>query len=579
MLIHRNWADKSRHAHQIDPGITNIELDAVGPPRIAGHVIISGTCLGIVASLMLLAPRVHAQEQAPTNAPSQAGQPPAAPAPAASPPAASMAAAPSPVAPPPAQATYQEPAAPPPPTATPVVTDVKPAAEQATEQKPAEPFAFADFTWLNGNNRQSKAVLDTPYFTPEILFDVNYTASLHNPIDHTVVGSTALSRNNEFTLAFMGFGGDLHYENARGRIMTQFGVRSTLVPRNDLSTNHGQYDLQTALRYVSEAYGGVHLNELNGINIDAGIFMSYVGLFSYDNFENWMYLPSFTSDNTPWFFNGVRVQVFTSDKLKIEPWLINGWQTYGKFNEMPGFGMQLLWRPAEWMSVLSNDYVGWDTQDHPGRFRFHSDNSVQIRYFDEPKEKSGFHRAAFSITADIGGEYGGSDGSFVTPFGGSGSEATGCTKQNKCTQNFLSWMAYHRMWFFDGHLAWNVGGGMMHNPGRYLVLSPTGVATMSGVAPSIGSAGVPTIPTQPYDNNAGTKFDAYDYETGIQYMPNEQVTYDLEFNSRHASVPYFAGHGGVTSPDGYTSTSVSPYWRPDLAKSDNRIIAAMLVRF
>ena len=90
---------------------------------------------------------------------------------------------------------------------------------------------------------------------------------------------------------------------------------------------------------------------------------------------------------------------------------------------------------------------------------------------------------------------------------------------------------------------------------------------------------MPTQPTQAYDNNPGTKFDAFDYETGIQYMPNEQVTYDLEVNSRHASVPYFAGHGGVTSPDGYTSTAVPPGWRPDLNKTDNRIIAAMLVRF
>ncbi len=131
------------------------------------------------------------------------------------------------------------------------------------------------------------------------------------------------------------------------------------------------------------------------------------------------------------------------------------------------------------------------------------------------------------------------------------------------------------MWFLDGHLAWNVGGGMMHNPGRYLVLSPTGNATMLGVSQPLGTQ----VATQPYDNNPGTTFDAYDYETGIQYMPNELVTYDLEFNSRHSADPYFAGHGGVTSPDGYTTTTTPAGWRPDLVKSDNRIIAAMLVRF
>lgn len=447
-----------------------------------------------------------------------------------------------------------------------------PEAAPAAEEKAADPFAFGDFTWLNGNSRQHKAVLDTPYFTPEILFDMNYTLSKNNPIDHTVVGSTALSRNNELTLAFLGFGGDFHYEHARGRIMTQFGVRSTLVPRNDVSTNHGQFDLQTALRYVSEAYGGYHFDALNGINVDAGIFMSYVGLFSYDNAENWMYLPSFTSDNTPWFFNGIRIQVFTSDKFKVEPWIINGWQTYGKFNEMPGFGAQVLWRPTDSVSVLSNDYIGWDTQDSPGRLRFHSDNSAELKWY-EAKENGIIKRVAFSVTGDIGGE----QGNGVTPFGGKGKEGS-CTPSTPCTQNFLSWMMYHRVWFGDGKWAATVGGGQMHNPGRYLVLAPTGNASPFPQPLSIQGIQYGTA-SQPYDLNPGSKFDAFDYEAGIQYMPDELVTVDLEFNHRHADVPYFAGHGGVTSPDGYITTKSPAGWRPDLVKDDTRVIAALMVRF
>ena len=343
------------------------------------------------------------------------------------------------------------------------------------------------------------------------------------------------------------------------------------MPRNDFSTLRGQFDLQTALRYISEAYGGYHWDALHGVNLDGGIFMSYVGLFSYDNFENWMYLPSFTSDNTPWFFNGLRLQIFPTDTLKIEPWLINGWQTYGKFNEMPGFGYQILWRPVEWFSVLSNGYVGWDTANTPGRLRFHSDDSAEVRYFNAPGKA--FDKAAFWITFDIGGEQG--DG--VTPFGGSGKEG-GCTNNTPCTQQFISGMAYHRLSFFDDHFAWTVGGGFMHNPGRYLVLSPTGQA--SGVPQPLSVQGIQYVtPSAGFDLNPGTKFDAFDYETGIQYMPNEQVTYDLEFNHREANVPYFAGHGGVTSPDGYITTPVPPGWRPDLVKADNRLIAALLVRF
>jgi hypothetical protein len=470
--------------------------------------------------------------------------------------------------------------------AEPSVAPAPPPSEPAADEKPSEPFAYGDFTWLNGGNRQHKAILDTPYFTPEFLVDVDYTASRNSPIDDTVVGSTMLSRNNEITLAFLGFGGDFHYGHARGRLMTQFGERAIVVPRNDGSTFRGQFDLQDAYRYLSEAYGGYHWDYLHGINLDVGIFMSYVGLFSYDTAENWMYLPSFTSDNTPWFFSGARLQIFPTDKLKIEPWLINGWQTYGKFNEMPGFGMQILYRPVEWLSVLSNNYVGWDTQDNPGRTRMHSDNSFLLRYFNAPHAKW-FTKAAFSITADIGGEQG--DG--VTPIGGHSYSHTNdpafCTPQvqmignvqaGPCQQLFASWMAYHRMWFLKDHFAWTFGGGMMHNPGRYLVLPPSGVATP--YAPG-AVQGIPyELPgQQAFSLNPGTKFDAYDYETGIQYMPDEQQTWDIEVNHRQASVPYFAGHGGVTSPDGYNTTAIPPGWRPDLVKGDSRIILAFMLRF
>ena len=75
---------------------------------------------------------------------------------------------------------------------------------------------------------------------------------------------------------------------------------------------------------------------MHGINFDAGIFMSYVGLFSYYNFDNWAYQPSYVSSNTPWFFEGIRIQIFPTEHLKIEPWFINGWQSYGSSNSRKG---------------------------------------------------------------------------------------------------------------------------------------------------------------------------------------------------------------------------------------------------
>jgi hypothetical protein len=144
----------------------------------------------------------------------------------------------------------------------------------------------------------------------------------------------------------LGVGGDFHAGNMQGRILTQFGAVSTAVPRNDASYSVGQWDLADAYRYLTEMYAGYHINVQHGLNIQVGDFLSFIGLFSYYSFDNWMYQPSYVSSNTPWFFTGMRAQWFPTNKLKIEPWLINGWQTYAKYNGREGFGGQILWRPT-----------------------------------------------------------------------------------------------------------------------------------------------------------------------------------------------------------------------------------------
>jgi hypothetical protein len=117
----------------------------------------------------------------------------------------------------------------------------------------------------------------------------------------------------------------------------------------------------------------------------------------------------------------------------------------------------------------------------------------------------------------------------------------------------------------------------MNNPSRYLILTPTGNAQPLPQPGSIqGQAYVP--PTNPYDAAFGSNITMWDYEAGFQYMPNDYFTLDVEYNHRAADTPFFNGHGGTTSPDGYITTPAPPGWRADLTKSDDRIIVAWLVR-
>ena len=268
-----------------------------------------------------------------------------------------------------------------------------------------DPFSDWDWTWLNGNPRTKEAAFDSKFFTPEIRADVTYTYDFNKPVDNTIGGSSEIFRSNEIQLEQLGIGGDFHYDNVRARFMTQFGMYSATTPRNDPSPAKGQWDLDTAYRYLAEAYGGYHINALNGINVDAGIFLSYIGLFSYYNFDNWAYQPSYVSSNTPWFFEGLRVQIFPNPHLKIEPWLINGWQSYGSANSRKGLGGQIKWTPCPWVNVISNNYgLGHDDLYIPNRGRIHTDDSVEIKYFDRPGRT--LDKMAFSFTGDMGCEFG-----------------------------------------------------------------------------------------------------------------------------------------------------------------------------
>ena len=422
---------------------------------------------------------------------------------------------------------------------------------QARAPKP-EPFAFSDFTWLQGNPRGHQNVLDSKYFTGEFRVDVSYIGDFNHPADHTLSGTSESGRTGEIQVQQLGIGGDFHAGNAIGRLMTQFGMYSTMTPRNDASPGRGQWNLADAYRYISEAYGGYHWNRWNGINFEAGIFMSYVGLFGYYNFDNWAYQPSYVSSNTPWFFNGLRVQIFPSDKLKIEPWIINGWQSYGMFNESPGFGMQVLWRPTGSVSILSNNYYGYDWLGIPNRARVHTDNSVQVKYLDRPAGLP--DKGALSVTVDAGCENGG------------GVSCTGTSLGPR--QAFLGFMLYNRLWLAHDLYAVTVGGGAMTNPGRYLVLMPpiNGATALSG--------------TPYFTEGPGDRFSAWDASLTFDYMPDDFVTFRAELDHREASVPYFAGPGGVTPPGGNQGApgSTVANWAPDLRRVENRLNCALLVK-
>jgi hypothetical protein len=394
-------------------------------------------------------------------------------------------------------------------------------------------------------------------------------------------GATESFRSGEVQLEQVSVGGDFHWQNVRGRVLYMDGLFATTTPRNDGSAGVGQWDVRGAYKYVSEAWGGYHFNVNRGLNIDAGIFVSYIGLFSYYNFDNWTYQPSYVSSNTPWFFNGLRIQWFPTKKLKIEPWIINGWQSYNEFNHHRGFGGQIMYRPTGWLAMVFNNYGnGTDTLGNPARSRIHTDDSIEVKYFDHPKSK-GIDKMAFSLTGDLGCEYGG---------------GVSCTGKGAPKQAFLGWMGYNRIWWGKDKYAITYGGGKMNNPGRYLTLLPpiNGADAISG---------------SPYFTaNPGDKAHMWDTTLTFQWMPKQYITWWMEAGYRKSDVPYFTGRQGITPPGGNTGSpnyyvcagggsagtsdlptaevncggpegTINSVWFPDLRKSHGAVSAGVMVKF
>ena len=336
----------------------------------------------------------------------------------------------------------------------------------------------------------------------------------------------------------------------------------------------------------------------HGLNVDAGIFVSYIGLFSYYNFDNWTYQPSFVSSNTPWFFNGLRVQWFPTQTLKIEPWLINGWQSYAKFNvtrasaarscgsrttrsswcSTPTASVRTIWPAA--VACPTTAAIRTPPSACPTPVRpyvnyahvsaFTRTTASSWKYYDAHGRTAAqaYPRWRSSVTVDIGCEYGG---------------GVSCSRgPNK--ENFLGVMAYDRTWFDHDIYAVTIGGGFMNNPGRYLALLPP----INGATAATG--------TPYFTENPGQKLYQWDMQLNFQYMPKDWITWWTETTFRHSDVPYWSGPGGVTPPTGNNgapgaSSATTAYrgcgqlrheggtWFPDLRKRELIWGAGVMVRF
>lgn len=430
------------------------------------------------------------------------------------------------------------------------------------------PFEHMDLTWINGQNRQKDFPLtlrdkdENIVLTGVAYLDGYYNYNFANPADNTQTISSTIGRHNEFTVNLASIGIESNYKNIIGRLWLQYGQMASIIQDQDASVNRGRNTSINNLKYIREAAAGYHFDQWYGINVELGIFMSYIGLESYVTQENWSYQRSMVCDFTPFYFSGARLQMYPTAKLKMELWLLNGWQSYNSFSEGPGLGSSTYYRPNENLQLVANFYLGSDTQNpdtggnQSKRLRFHHDNSIVARYYKNAGSK-GISQAAFSLNNHYGFQ--------------SNNEPR---DKVRASENFmLGTSLANRVWFNKNKMALTLRADYMTNQS---VINGVNTAPYLAFTP----AAMGDMPND-YDEAIarGEKLKLFQFTSTFDVMPNDHMTFRLEYGYRNSSIPYFTGSGGTTSPSGWTNgpTGEVP-WAADLKKDEHRITFAVNFR-
>ncbi len=408
------------------------------------------------------------------------------------------------------------------------------------------PFGDHDFSWLNGSNRQPASLLQFGPVTFSVYVDGYYAFQFSQPIDHTIFQSTTAARHNEISLNLAAVGVEVggagsvlngRYGGPVGRLYLQYGSTTETTAGQDGTTFRGSYLTQRAFIPLQQAAGGWHFPWLHGVNIEIGIFPSYVAMESYLPQENWNYTHAFVSDFTPYYFSGSRTQIYFARNAKLELWLVNNWQTFGQWHDTRAGGYLVNWRPHGWLSLTHSAYFGKEQPNDRGAVRLYTDNYLQWKYF-QGGEGSFLRSLAAGLVADVGYE-----------------------DRTAVPSGIMAGASLSHRFEFPRQVFATLRGDVFYDESKALVIPLPSPYVLPGSA---------IVPVQPW-LGGGVAL------TG-DYWPSPWLLLRLEYSHRWANQPYFSGHGGITGPGGFPPGSPATTFTPDLRRQDNRIIVNATLR-
>ena len=237
---------------------------------------------------------------------------------------------------PPAPTTTTTPAPPAAPTATAAAPTAAAAADTAQADPKPEFFGYVGVYY--GYDFNNPAGLARPGFI--------YSENLHN----------------QFAVNLALLGARYTSKQFRGT----FAIQTGTYPEANYAAEPGVF------KNIYEAWGGVKVAK--NLWLDAGIFLSHIGLEGPNSRDNLTLTRSIMADNSPYYEAGAKLTYDPGKKWLVSFLAINGWQVIRDRNQNEAVGTQVQFRPNSKWLLNSSTYVGEgrNAPDSVGR---------QIRYF------------------------------------------------------------------------------------------------------------------------------------------------------------------------------------------------------
>lgn len=174
-------------------------------------------------------------------------------------------------------------------------------------------------------------------------YDFNNPASLTRP---SFIYSENLHNQIAINIALLG----ARYQSERVR--GTFAIQTGSYPDANYAAE------PQIFRNIYEAWGGVKLTQKASLWLDAGIFLSHIGLEGPISRDDLTLTRSIMADNSPYYEAGAKLTYDTEKKWLVSVLLLNGWQVIRDRNQNFGLGWQVQFRPsAKWL-LNSSTYAG-----------------------------------------------------------------------------------------------------------------------------------------------------------------------------------------------------------------------------